>query len=90
MARLARNVLDPLMSKLGGNVLDRHVVVEDTLEILQTMTMKLQTITIRLELVLPLSSARYVRYATKRSAQIVVSVTVVILKDILPPQTVLK
>jgi len=77
------------MSKLGGNVLDRHVVVEDTLGILQTMTRRLlQTITIRLELVLPLSSAKCVRYATRRFAQFVVSVTVV--KGLLLPQTVLK
>jgi hypothetical protein len=88
MPRLAKNALFLRVCRTP-NVLD-PVVMEDTRG-LQTMTRRLpQTIMIRLELLLPLSSARCVRFATKRSAQFVVSVTVVILKDLLPPQTVLK
>jgi hypothetical protein len=61
MPKLARNVLDRrvcLMPKLARNVLDPRVVVEETLEILQTTTMRLLPMTMRLELVLQILDVR--------------------------------
>jgi hypothetical protein len=99
MPKLARNVLDPrvcLMPKLARNVLDPRVVVEETLEILQTTTMRLLPMTMRLELIVPILGVRLqptlrrcAQCAGKKFVPYVVSVTVARF-GLPPPQTVLK